>query len=42
MGLGVIVRSKLKSFRDVGVAKASLNRAIVVAGNGPETEVILP
>ena len=27
MGLGVIICSKLKSLRDGGVAKASLNRA---------------
>jgi len=33
---------KLKSFWDVGEAKASPNRASLVARAGPEAEVIYP
>ena len=42
MSLRVSVSGKLKSFWDVGVAKASPNRANIVAGVRPETEVIYP
>jgi hypothetical protein len=42
MSLRVSVRGKLKPFRGVGVAKASPNRANLVAGAGPEAVVIYP
>ena len=42
MSLRVSVRGKLKVFRTGGEAKASPNRAILVAGAGPEAVVIYP
>jgi len=42
MSLRVSVCGKLKSFWDAGVAKASPNRAIIVAGARPEAEATYP
>ena len=42
MSLRVGICGEPKSFRDGGEAKASPNRAILVAGAGPEAEVTYP
>jgi hypothetical protein len=42
MSLRVNICGQLKSFWDAGAAKASPNRANIVAGIRPEAEVIYP
>jgi hypothetical protein len=42
MSLRVSISGQLKPFWGAGVAKASPNRAILVAGARPEAEVIYP
>ena len=42
MSLRVSIRGKLKPFWGEGAAKASLHRATIVTGAGPEAVVIYP